>query len=472
MDNDRRTKTDIETTDSKLAANVAALTAAAGLGVRLTIKELVLVQQAYIAGECVAWLRSDLKEAAGHPDLHPAILENLLHHPNDQVVLSAALHPDLAPQRRSEILGRDEFAYTLSRVGWGPTHMLRHFAADSDAETRVKTVKSGRLPLDLVEALSTDPSPLVRAAVAGTVSTPELLRSLGQDSDESVVAALSENSNTPGDVLEALANRVDDIALGANPSTPPQVLRELAATLQLVPGWEFQPPEQRPRGRTLLSALAQNPNTPIDLLLIITDGATGGERAKDPAPQSKPQIRDCLAKNEELNTELFDRLSADADERVRYWVALNRAAPTSVLERLSQDEVTAVIGAVLRNSNVPHGVRERLYDDPCDLREYLYANKNTPSEMLESIALSYADTEDDRELSNLYELLLHPGLPQDALHGFATHPLAFVRQAVARSTVTSDEVREQLGTDPDEKVRTYAFGSQFVPLYMEWWLDD
>lgn len=68
------------------------------------------------------------------------------------------------------------------------------------------------VPFEILDVLSRDSDPRVRARVAMRRSLPEDVRSrLARDSDTSVAAAVIENKTTPPSLLETLANHAEDL---------------------------------------------------------------------------------------------------------------------------------------------------------------------------------------------------------------------------------------------------------------------
>ena len=163
--------------------------------------------------------------------------------------------------------------------------VLQHLAESDDACMRTEAARNPETPSDLLNRLSKD-CPEVRAAVAENSNVPlEVLSQLTSDPDPSVRCRAAENAAIPANALERLASDADQsvrfCALGQIAARDAQGKYYVA----IGPGWEM-PVDVAGDSKTpscvlrwlaesdveeLLIKLGKNPNTPMDILVRLSD---------------------------------------------------------------------------------------------------------------------------------------------------------------------------------------------------------
>lgn len=192
-----------------------------------------------------------------------------------------------------------------------------------------------------------------------------------------------------------------------NPNTSANRLRELSKSLD----------------RRIRQAIAQNPNTPPDILVILFNKFPL-QVLHNPVLNlillEKPNfleelyqcsklvfhkyklpnffiewaifninetIRGAVASSPKTPQKFLEKLSQDKQSFVRIQVAANYNSPAHILEKLSQDRDKYVRKSVARNPHVPTNILERLaQDEIVEVRREVAANHNTPFYILEKLA--------------------------------------------------------------------------------------
>lgn len=97
-------------------------------------------------------------------------------------------------------------------------------------------------------------------------------------------------------------------------------------------------------------------------------------------------IRSAVASSPKTPQNYLEKLSEDKQSFVRIQVAANYNSPAHILEKLAQDLDKAVRKAVARNPHVPINILEKLAgDEIVEVRREVAANNNTPSHILEKL---------------------------------------------------------------------------------------
>lgn len=362
-----------------------------------------------------------------------------------------------------EVVNKDCYNGTSGNVLKGlagnsscPEEILTKLAKDSDHEVRSAVAENPLTPAEILKTLAKDKSREVRESVARNTSTPietldvmakvtflrrtiaenpsisiALLRELSIDKNEYVRSSVAQNPITPSEILKILASDSADMVrnyVAKNVNTPPELLKELASDNNV--GVRFSvalnlsaPLDLNLRIKLLTGLatladeygygrgfLAQNPNTPIEILQLFSKDENHVTRcgvAVNPSTPvdileflGRPEIVDeysylvqaRVAQNPStpasLRKEIIEVLINDVSAWWRCHVAWNELAPSEVLRSLAKDKYTHVRSAVARNSATPVDVLSSLAEDENNsVKAALAENSKTPKDILRKFAL-------------------------------------------------------------------------------------
>lgn len=179
-------------------------------------------------------------------------------------------------------------------------------------------------------------------------------------------------------------DRMTLIAIAANPRTPTQYLRVLAAfhdtaVVSVVAG-------NRGADGDILRPMLKHPHRSVRAACI-RNPRLGKWDAADCADDRATQVRAALANRPDTYPHVLLKLSADASEWVRSSVAGNPASPADLLRRLALDGHGAVRRAVAFNPRTPSDVLEHLAGDSSPyVRGHAASNHGTPAAVLAELA--------------------------------------------------------------------------------------
>ena len=201
-------------------------------------------------------------------------------------------------------------------------------------------------------------------------------------------------------MLEDLAHEfVQDTELGVevalNPSTPSELLH-----------WLFENTQKF----GILSAIAENPNTPADDLTELSkhrDINVRAHAASNPSTPKHERLAQILLDAEDQFTrrelalcsrdpEILRKLATDPSAHVREGVTLNRRTPADVLKLLVTDPIPTIRMNLPAHKNITPELLEILSKDSDeDVRTRVTWNRKTPRAVLEELAQD--EDEDVRE---------------------------------------------------------------------------
>ena len=313
-----------------------------------------------------------LRKRLAWPGAPPAWAERASVHPLCSVRLAAAGH-----------------AVSLSESA------LARLAEDVDVRVRAALARRADVSARWAETLARDPDPLVRRTVASRKGLPRgLIVALAHDPDRGVVHAAAMQPDLPLDEMPRLADEGFAWALVANPSTPTRLLLRCANP----------PPDEAWR----VERLASHPNADEAVLAgLLTHPSAERRRA-------------AVSNARSLSLALWERVTRDPDEWVRWSLGYRKDAPVEVLVRFAAS--------------------------PCaHLRASAASNARTPAELVARLARAPAA----RVRS---AAAVHPEVTADTLHALARDPERSVRESVAKHAKVAS-VLVTLGGDAETSVR-------------------
>ena len=177
---------------------------------------------------------------ADNPTLPPDILARLAKDPGNSVRARVAKHPSTPLSLLIQLTAEGDCSVCdeIARRHDVPPTLLEQLAKAAPGREDVWGVRSNvarnpNTPVTVLEKLSRDRDPSVRAAASVNPHTPVVvLERLVKDEDPSVRAAAARNPNTPPEGLAGLASDSDTNirqALASNRNTPPHTLATLAS---------------------------------------------------------------------------------------------------------------------------------------------------------------------------------------------------------------------------------------------------
>lgn len=148
--------------------------------------------------------------------------------------------------------------------------------------------------------------------------------------------ALLNNPKTPRDIIDDMLSTPFYARGYANSGKLPERLQDIAEYFQ--------------RDAGIRSSIAQNPNTPQDVLEdYLQNGSKGLQRY--------------VALNPGLSREIIEKLAHSPDDHMRYAISLNPSISPELLTELSLDENDEVRSGVAMNPNTPIDTLFRLTED-------------------------------------------------------------------------------------------------------------
>ncbi|MBW4511058.1 MAG: hypothetical protein KME64_31760 [Scytonematopsis contorta HA4267-MV1] len=238
--------------------------------------------------------------------------------------------------------------------------------------------------------------------IAGNPNTPEEIINQIMTKKGSGRQAVSRNPNAPRSALAELAQDDNSTTLdwvAENPATPVDILVQL--TRQSVSG------EKIDRMSSIRETVIKNPNFPplerYRLLITMEDEEEIAKADELMArrfhslyalaqvlEKGNQQAKITAARSKQTPIKVLEQLAKDANETIRYVVLENSNLPLSSLLDLTQDasvNIRASLARWNRNLKLPTQVLERLVNDESSrVREQVAANPDTPVELLRELA--------------------------------------------------------------------------------------
>ncbi|MEG3895206.1 MULTISPECIES: hypothetical protein [unclassified Microcoleus] len=239
------------------------------------------------------------------------------------------------------------------------------------------------------------------------------------------------------------------------------------------------------RSRSILVALAGNPNTPPNALAKL-------QQIDPQAESGNWRVRVALGYNRAISEaqriEYLQQAIASGWGDIRETIAKNPNTPVFILEQLAQYS-THIVQAIAANPNAPVSIlRQAAQQDNSSTLKLLAKNPSTPTDILEELALNKGKDgvrEEAFKNPNLDPLIIYRfELESQAAEEIAKaneffasrlhSPYAIAqvlrngdlasRMKIARDRRTPVNILEQLARDPDESVRQVVVNNPNLPL--------
>lgn len=273
------------------------------------------------------------REVARHPHTDPGTLAFLANFADGTICRAVAANPHTGPSTLAALAVVFDHAVPR-RAGWAATTTPKRHVAVTMAEwmgLAATVAENPSAPAETLARLAQDSSAVVRCAVAENRATPvEVLADLAGDPDPNVVTRVALNRTTSPSTLAALTEwrpaptaRPGDAdprsPVARNPNTPPAALRALARL-----GFN--------------GYVAANPSSPSDLLAEIAQVAVG---------EDAYGTQLALAGNPHTPPAVLAALADHYDAHLRRSVASNPNTPVQTLQAIARDDFTEVWQAAL-----------------------------------------------------------------------------------------------------------------------------
>ena len=282
-------------------------------------------------------------------------------------------------------------------------------------------------------------------------TSTEVLTQLYAHADAALNKALSQNPNTPKEILISLAAK-HALELVNNPSfelffiedpaffkmLPYEAQQAMIDQISSMPNWLIEIMIQG-----YASRLARQPSTPVWALNYLS-------RAKP------PEIRSALASNSNLPEDLFWYLSEDPERSVRNTIARNPSIPQKLLWHLSEDPEQMVRRMIAQNPSAPEEPLWFLAEhENTEVRLVLCGNTALPEELFWFFAKS-------PQAKLRSKLALNPKAPEGVLEYLSLDEDLEVTSNVARNQTTSLALLLRLATHPSLQVRLNVFRNKQI----------
>jgi Leucine rich repeat variant len=242
---------------------------------------------------------------------------------------------------------------TIARPEREKIRTMGHQRAAGNLDARIAMAQDRRTaPTELFE-LASDPSVLVRAAVAARPDAPaEALRPLARDRDRTVREAVAKNPATSqGNLLRLVADADRKVrwAVAANPACDARVRQAMV----------------KAQDKELRGLLAEMPALEPEVAAILVDDAS-------------PEVRERLASHTH-DPDIISALLRDRTVRVRKGVAINQRITAEQRHVLAQDSSPDVRATLVRAMELDEGDLRSLLDDrSVEVRRSMATSAVTP----------------------------------------------------------------------------------------------
>ncbi|BAY81094.1 leucine rich repeat variant [Calothrix parasitica NIES-267] len=253
---------------------------------------------------------------------------------------------------------------------------------------------------------------------------------------------IAKNPLTPISVLEFIAQRrrggVQDVI--KNPHAPVTILRQAAET----------------DNSYTLRLIAENPNTPKDLLFRLLNEKVDGKAYKNSS------IFDSVLRNPNLSVleryqSLLEKEIDENTAQVHEFMARRSDSPYALAQVVENGNQNAKLIAA-RNRNTPVSILEQLARDSNEtLISVLVQNPNLPSDCLIELAQN-----SKLNVQLAIARLTHP-IPIEVLLQFSLHENKLIRSEIARNKNTPSDIVAFLAEDKERDVRIKALINENIP---------
>lgn len=295
----------------------------------------------------------------------------------------------------------------------------------------------------------------------------EALEQLADDKQVDVRRAIARQINNPAILKRLSADESIKSSVADNPNTPIDLLSELAADNN---SYIRQVVASNPNASLdILSklaeddswdvrkAVAENPSSSQDILLLLSyDSHFEIQHASNHNPNIHPSVKETLrlAQASDTSKEKLSQLALCSIEDVRIAVASNPNTPSETLEQLANSEYSRIVESVLRNPNTPNSILEafvkkeffkKLYVE--DIRRSIAHNPAAPFNIFSVLS------QDKSYYRVRWDVASNPHTPPELLIVLSKDRHKDVKGAVASNPNTPESIITKLSKSVDEDIR-------------------
>ena len=422
-------------------------------------------------------------------------LEKLASHRENLIRCDVAEHPN-TPISALEKLVDEDYCVThwnLSSNPNTPPRLLKllfkkwHYHNEKyDYSVCSNLANNKNSPASILKILANNSDPSIRVNVAVNPKTPFsiLKRFAMEETDESILKYLTDNSNLNHEIVDLLAKNPNTkarlyaiesshlsfktlIQLARDESAE---VREKIAIFSNINVKIYRPSPKFDDYHDIVIRIIKHPNLPLEVWLeLATDSETKVRLAVASnitisatiiellASDESPKVREKLiSRNQNICINILERLSRDISPNVRQAVAKHPNTSIYLLDQLAIDNNKEISQAIIKNPKTPLNLK-------CTLQERLRVNENPT---LKGITRLYKPDNDLPTLLSEYIQssvpfvrfisLMHPLIPDKFLEQYSQSLLWWERYAIAINFSTPLEILEKLTEDCNYLVKAAA----------------
>ena len=268
--------------------------------------------------------------------------------------------------------------------------------------------------------------------IANNPATPEYLLRKIADEHKHLLGALANNPTTPEYLLRRIAEKCDErlwVILAENPNTPVDLLLSFL---------NEEPEDKFRRLKLIFDSVTTNPNLPILTryrLLLENENC-----------ENIAQVNEFMARRSDSPFALA-QVVENGNQNAKLTAARNRNTPASILEQLARDSDETICQAVATNASLPFNTLLELARNSSTRVKLSLAYKSsygntpaTPRQLLEILA----EDESEQVRARIAE---HPDTPVDILVKLANDSSRDVKSRLTANLNTPVEVLNRLGLE-------------------------
>lgn len=342
-----------------------------------------------------------------------------------------------------------EVVIKLSSVHCNNISLIRKMANSKESLIRAAVARNEATPVDILDALCSDPDPLVNAysyiRIASKNNTSIKKMGCGKINIKRIFSEIRNRLNdapwlkNPRDKFWWIVCDMADIWLDNEYS-----IRFLVSKLSKEEFLSVCLLVSKSHNLNAKFAIGKSAHSPIELLEKLS-------------VDSNPWVRSSVGSNCKCPSILIEKLSSDLSSDVRSTVAANPATPLSILELLAVDSQFTVRTGVARNISTPLRILEGLSKDSnYEVRAGVASNVNISKELMSILC------KDSYDLVGYY-LAVNPSTDIQILEKLAESKFRLVLSGVAGNPRTPKEILDKLSNSKSTLILEGFIKNKYAP---------